>query len=122
LRFVDVSVFVHAFVKPKRELKQHEIEIKESAKDIVESIKYYYIIIHTMKVKVTRNYQITIPAEIRRKLNLKLGDILDVSYDEVKREIVIKKIPERRKTLKAGRMLMPEEIEEIIKRGLEESL
>lgn len=122
MRFVDVSVFVHAFVKPKRELKQHEIEIKESAKDIVESIKYYYIIIHTMKVKVTRNYQITIPAEIRRKLNLKLGDILDVSYDEVKREIVIKKIPERRKTLKAGRMLMPEEIEEIIKRGLEESL
>ncbi len=35
-----------------------------------------------MKVKVTRNYQITIPAEIRRKMGLKLGDVLEVAYDE----------------------------------------
>jgi len=38
LRFVDASVFVHAFLKPKRKLKPHEIRIKESAKKIVKRI------------------------------------------------------------------------------------
>jgi len=53
-----------------------------------------------MKVKVTKNYQITIPAEIRQKLNLKLGDILDVSYNEERNEIVIRKVLEHRKRSK----------------------
>ena len=38
MRFVDASVFVHAFIKPKRELKRHEVKIKESAKEIVRRI------------------------------------------------------------------------------------
>ena len=38
MRFVDASVFVHAFLKPKRELKTHEMKIKESAKKIVKRI------------------------------------------------------------------------------------
>lgn len=38
MRFVDASVFVHAFLKPKRKLKPHEIKIKESAKKIVKRI------------------------------------------------------------------------------------
>jgi len=38
LRFVDASVFVHAFLKPKRKLKDHEVKIKESAKNIVKRI------------------------------------------------------------------------------------
>ena len=38
MRFVDASVFVHAFLKPKRKLKPHEIRIKESAKKIVKRI------------------------------------------------------------------------------------
>jgi len=38
LKFVDASVFVHAFIKPKRELKPHETKIKESAKEIVKRI------------------------------------------------------------------------------------
>jgi len=38
LRFVDASVFVHAFLKPKRKLKDHEVKIKESAKSIVKRI------------------------------------------------------------------------------------
>ena len=75
-----------------------------------------------MKVKVTRNYQITIPAEIRRKINLRLGDVVDVTYDEKTGEIRIKKISKRRKTLKIGRKLTPEEIESLISRGMEDSL
>lgn len=38
MRFVDASVFVHAFLKPKRELKPHEMKTKESAKKIVKRI------------------------------------------------------------------------------------
>ncbi len=77
---------------------------------------------HTMKVKVTRNYQISIPAEIRRKLKIKLGDILDVRYDEERGEIVIRKVDERRKTLRAGLKLTPEEIEELIEKGFRDNV
>ena len=38
MRLVDASVFVHAFLKPKRELSRHEVEIKERAKGIVRRI------------------------------------------------------------------------------------
>ncbi len=71
-----------------------------------------------MKVKVTRNYQISIPAEIRRSANIKLGDILEVRYDEKRKEIIIRKVEDRRKTLKIGRKLTPEEIESLIESGM----
>lgn len=38
MRFVDASVFVHAFIRPRRELKPHEERIKRSAKQIVKRI------------------------------------------------------------------------------------
>jgi predicted nucleic acid-binding protein len=38
MKFVDASVFVHAFIKPKRELKPHEIKIKQAAQKIVKRI------------------------------------------------------------------------------------
>ncbi len=75
-----------------------------------------------MKIKVTRNYQITIPAEIRRKLDLKIGDILDVIYDNEKDAIIIKKVKQNRRTLKAGKKLAPEEIETLIRKGIEDNL
>jgi len=34
-RFVDASVFVHAYLRPRRELKAHERQIKARARDIV---------------------------------------------------------------------------------------
>lgn len=71
-----------------------------------------------MKVKVTRNYQISIPAEIRKRSNIKLGDILDVRYDEERGEIIIKKVEDRRRTLRIGRKLLPDEIESLIESGL----
>jgi len=38
VRFVDASVFLHAYLKPKRVLKPHEKEIKENAKSILRRI------------------------------------------------------------------------------------
>ncbi|GAB6944226.1 AbrB/MazE/SpoVT family DNA-binding domain-containing protein [Vulcanisaeta sp. JCM 14467] len=67
-----------------------------------------------MKVKVTRNFQITIPAEIREKLGIRVGDYVDVTYDEKEGVIIIR--PYRRKwtTYTLGRKMTPEDIEEII--------
>ena len=38
MAFVDASVFVYAFLKPKRKLKLHEVNIKDAAKKIVSRI------------------------------------------------------------------------------------
>ena len=38
LRFVDASVFVHAYLRPRRPLKEHERSIKARAKSIVARI------------------------------------------------------------------------------------
>lgn len=38
LRFIDASVFIHAYLRPSRTLKAHEVEIKESAKKIINRV------------------------------------------------------------------------------------
>ena len=38
MKLIDASVFVHAFMKPRRRLKPHEVKIKDSAKAIVKRI------------------------------------------------------------------------------------
>lgn len=38
MRFVDASVFVHALLKPRRKLENHEIKLKKSAHKIVQRI------------------------------------------------------------------------------------
>ena len=62
--------------------------------------------------KVTRNYQITIPAEIRKTLGLKEGDLLEVRLEGDK--IVLQRLKRERKRLKLGRNVTPEEIEKAI--------
>ncbi|HID41541.1 MAG TPA: AbrB/MazE/SpoVT family DNA-binding domain-containing protein [Pyrodictium sp.] len=72
-------------------------------------------------VKVTRNYQVTIPATVRAKANIREGDLVEVLYDE--EEGVIKIIPVRRKrlTIRLGRRIMVEEIEEAVEELLDEA-
>ena len=74
-----------------------------------------------VRVKVTRNYQITIPAPIRESVGLKVGEYVEVYVDEEGR-IVVERAHGFRRTLRAGRSLYPEEIEELIARGLRQSL
>ena len=73
-------------------------------------------------VKVTRNFQVTIPAVIRDKIGLKEGDIVKVIYD--KREGVIKIVPIKRKrtTIKLGKSISVEEIEEAIEGMMSEAV
>ena len=66
--------------------------------------------------KVTRNYQITIPAEIRKALRIKEGELLEVELKGGR--IVIKKLKKERKTLRLGKKMTPEEIEKSIEEGM----
>jgi AbrB family looped-hinge helix DNA binding protein len=73
-----------------------------------------------MKVKVTRHFQITIPAEMREKLEIKEGDYVEVMFDEREGAIIVKPYRRRWTTLKLGRRLTSEEIEEIVREATNE--
>ncbi len=70
--------------------------------------------------KVTRNYQITLPKEVRDKLNISIGDILEVRVEGEK--IVIRKVARKRKRIKLGKKLTVEEIERAIKGGFDDAV
>jgi AbrB family looped-hinge helix DNA binding protein len=67
------------------------------------------------KVKVTRNFRVTIPSKIRNKIGLKEGDLVEVVLNG--EEIIIRKSPERPR-IKLGRKLTLRDIELVIKRGM----
>jgi len=71
------------------------------------------------RVKVTRNYQVTIPASIRNRLGIREGDILEFHVEDDR--ITIKKVSSVRPRIRLGRRLTVEEIERDIERGLNES-
>lgn len=73
-----------------------------------------------MEVKVTRNYQVTIPAEYRRKLGIKIGDVVTVLLEGDR--IVIIPAKKRRITFKAGRPVSVEELESAVEKALDESI
>lgn len=70
--------------------------------------------------KVTRNYQITIPAEMRKALGIKEGELLEVELEDGR--IIIKKLKKERKTLRLGKKMTPEEIEKSIEEGMKECM
>ena len=71
--------------------------------------------------KVTRNYQITIPADIRKHIDLERGDTLVIEYGEEEGVIRVR-LPKkgRRKTRKLGKPLGIEDIEQSIEKGQKE--
>ena len=70
---------------------------------------------------MSRSYQVTIPKEVREVVKVKEGDYLEVYVDERGR-IVMEKLKRERTRFTSGRRLTPEEIEELIARGLGEAL
>jgi AbrB family looped-hinge helix DNA binding protein len=68
---------------------------------------------------VTRNYQITIPSEIRERFKVKEGDFLVVSYDEEENVIKIMPFKKKRLTIKLGRNVTVEEIEKAVEEFLD---
>ncbi|ADY00235.1 transcriptional regulator, AbrB family [Vulcanisaeta moutnovskia 768-28] len=67
-----------------------------------------------MRVKVTRNFQVTIPTEIRERLGIRVGDYVDITYDEKEGVIIIRPYRKKWTTYTLGKKLTPEDIEQII--------
>ena len=72
------------------------------------------------RVKVTRNFQVTVPAEIRRTLGINQGDWLELDAESDK-IIVRKLVGDRVRTIRLGRKLTIEEIDRLIEEGLRQS-
>jgi len=66
-------------------------------------------------VRVTRNYRITIPAEVRRRLGIEVGDrvLVEVEGDR----IVIRKAAGGLPRIRLGLRLTPEEIDRLVEEG-----
>ncbi|MCS7105411.1 MAG: AbrB/MazE/SpoVT family DNA-binding domain-containing protein [Thermofilaceae archaeon] len=68
-----------------------------------------------MRVKVTRNYQVTIPVEVREALGIREGDYVELELRDG--YAVLKPLKRRWTTVKLGRDLKVEDIEEIADRA-----
>jgi len=73
-------------------------------------------------VKVTRNYQVTIPASVRKEAGIEEGDLVKVYYDKSEGVIKIYKYRRKRLTIKLGRPLTVEEMEKAVEEALDEAL
>ncbi|RLF13707.1 MAG: AbrB family transcriptional regulator [Thermoprotei archaeon] len=71
-------------------------------------------------VKVTRNSQVTIPASIRSRLGIREGDFVRVVYEEGEGFVRIVPLKRRRTTIKVGRRISVEEVEEAVEEVLNE--
>ena len=71
-----------------------------------------------IRVKVTRSYQITVPAEIREKLGISIGDTLTLNLEGGR--IIVEKPRALLPRLKLGRKLSTEDVEKLIEEALEE--
>lgn len=67
-------------------------------------------------IKVTRNYQITIPAEIRKSLDIREGEYLKAELQG--NRIILTKANIEWKTVKLGKKLTIREIEKSIERSI----
>jgi len=72
-----------------------------------------------VRVKVTRNFQVTIPAEIRSALGIREGDLLEVRLEGNK--IIIEKVELELPRIRLGMSFTTEEVERLIEEGAEES-
>ncbi len=73
--------------------------------------------------KVTRNFQVTIPADVRSRAAVEKGDILLVDYDEGSGTIRL--MPPRRgprQVARLGRRIGLNDIDDAIAEGMRESL
>lgn len=68
-----------------------------------------------MRVKVTRNYQVTIPAAVREALGIREGDYVEFELQDG--VAVLRPVRRKWSTVRLGRRLSVEEIEEIASRA-----
>lgn len=67
-------------------------------------------------VKVTRNFQVTIPASVRERLGIRVGDLLSVEVDGDR--IILRKVVQEIPMIRLGRDLTIDDINKLIEEGL----
>ncbi|MEN2975308.1 MAG: AbrB/MazE/SpoVT family DNA-binding domain-containing protein [Candidatus Caldarchaeales archaeon] len=72
-------------------------------------------------VKVTRNFQVTIPSRVRARADVKEGSFVKVVYDEVEGVIKIIPLKKKRVTVKLGKEVSVEDMERIVGEMLDET-
>ncbi|BDC17576.1 AbrB/MazE/SpoVT family DNA-binding domain-containing protein [Acidianus sp. HS-5] len=73
-----------------------------------------------MRVKVTRNFQITIPVEVREKLNIKEGEYVDVTANEEEGIIIIKPYRKKWTTVRLGKRINQSDIDKAIEDAIDD--
>ena len=72
-------------------------------------------------IRVTKGYRITIPKEVREKIGISIGDILEIEV--VGDTITIRKVKhKKRKRIKLGKELTTDEIENLIENGFSNAI
>lgn len=72
-----------------------------------------------MLVRVSRKFQITIPAEIRRRLSIREGDYVDVELDEREEVIIVRPYRGKRSILRFSRGLSRKKIDEAVEEDVQ---
>lgn len=73
-----------------------------------------------VKVKITRNYQLTVPAEVRDALNIREGDVVEVLVEGDGAVIVTLK--RKKITFRVGQTFTVEELEQEVEKARGESV
>ena len=90
VRFIDTNVFVYAFLKPRRILKEHEIKLKEAAREIINrvdkgevvitSIVHISEIANILEDLMPLNKALEIEETILSKENIKITTVSEKDY------------------------------------------
>jgi len=90
VRFIDTNVFIYAFLKPKRELKKHEIMLKKAAKEIINRVNKGEVvvtsIVHISEIAniledlIPLNKALEIEEAILSKENIKIATVNEKDY------------------------------------------
>lgn len=72
-----------------------------------------------MLVRVSRRFQITIPAEIRRRLSIREGDYVDVELNEREEVIIVRPCRRKRGMLRFNRGLSRKQIDEAVEEDIQ---
>ncbi|MCS6768852.1 MAG: AbrB/MazE/SpoVT family DNA-binding domain-containing protein [Candidatus Caldarchaeum sp.] len=72
-------------------------------------------------VKITRNFQVTIPSLVRARADIKEGSFVRIFYDEAEKVIKIVPLKRKRLTLRLGRDVSVEEMEKAVEEVLDEA-
>lgn len=95
MRFIDASVFVHAYLKPRRPLKVHEKRIKENAKSILTRVNEGEPVLMTAAHvgEIANILEDFLPLQEALKLESTILAVENIEVMDVSRDLYLSAIP-----------------------------